>query len=475
MAKTRANKEGNIRQRADGRYEVRVTASHNIMTGKPKRISKYANTKEEAVLLLNQMSYINDTTPNNFTRITLGDWLELRLEIYMKNTLKQSTYLSYESYIRVHFKPVLGSIPLQELTPRTLQVYYNYKSEQEGLAPKTITNLNLFLHRALDFAVAEGYINSNPASSVNLPRGDRPQIIILNRDEQIRLIQASYQHRYGVFIRLVLFTGLRLGELLGLRWEDIDFQGRRLFVRRTLSRLNKTKRPTNPNEPTTEIVIQSPKSQNAIRSIPLILQILQDLQGWKLVQQNDRTTIGDSYYDSGFLVTNPYGSFVEPRTFKDYYDQILALGGLPHFTFHALRHTFASRATEEGMDMKTLSVIMGHASVSFTMDTYSHILDDHKQAEMALMENLFNAQQPTATDLTYPVLVTQTLGYMTELTLPDFPEINCSCIDLMQGLAELRESLQEELRTHCYPPLPTPASQISCDMGQFVLQLSVTS
>ena len=127
------------------------------------------------------------------------------------------------------------------------------------------------------------------------------------------------------------------------------------------------------------------------------------------------------------------------------------------------------------MDMKTLSVIMGHASVSFTMDTYSHIPDDHKQAEMALMENLLNAQQPTATDLTYPVLVTQTLGYMTELSLPDFPEINCSCIDLMQGLAELRESLQEELRTHCYPPIHTPVSQIPCDMGQFVLQLSVTS
>ena len=91
MAKTRANKEGNIRQRADGRYEVRVTTSHDFMTGKPKRISKYANTKEEAVMLLNQMSYINDTTPNNFTRITLGDWLELCLEVYMKNTLKQST------------------------------------------------------------------------------------------------------------------------------------------------------------------------------------------------------------------------------------------------------------------------------------------------------------------------------------------------------------------------------------------------
>ena len=204
MAKTRANNEGNIKLRADGRYEVRVTVDYDKMTGKPKRVSKYAKTREEAVKLLNQMSFMNDTSPNNFTRVTLGDWLDLCLEVYMKNTIKQSTYLSYESYIRVHLKPALGDVALQELTPRMLQLFYNYKAESEGLSAKTIVNLNLFLHRALKFAVAEGYINSNPASSVNLPSGGRPQITILTRDEQMCLIQGSYQHRYGVFIRLVL-------------------------------------------------------------------------------------------------------------------------------------------------------------------------------------------------------------------------------------------------------------------------------
>lgn len=137
MAKTRSNNEGNIRLRSDGRYEVRVTVGHDIMTGKPKRVSKYASTKEEAVRLLNQMSFLNDTSPNNFTRVTLGDWLELCLEVYMKNTIKQSTYLSYESYIRVHLKPALGDIALQDLTPRTLQLFYNYKAEAEGLSAKT--------------------------------------------------------------------------------------------------------------------------------------------------------------------------------------------------------------------------------------------------------------------------------------------------------------------------------------------------
>ena len=473
MSKTRANNEGNIKLRADGRYEVRVTVDYDKMTGKPKRVSKYAKTREEAVKLLNQMSFMNDTSPNNFTRVTLGDWLDLCLEVYMKNTIKQSTYLSYESYIRVHLKPALGDVVLQELTPRMLQLFYNYKAESEGLSAKTIVNLNLFLHRALKFAVAEGYINSNPASSVNLPSGGRPQITILTRDEQMCLIQGSYQHRYGVFIRLVLFTGIRLGELLGLRWEDVDVHGRRIYIRRTLNRLNKTEKPKNPQEASTEIVIQTPKSQNPIRSIPLLPQVLQDLQGWQKVQQSDRLAAGEAYENSGFLVTNPLGGYVEPRTFKDYYNQILQLSGLRHFTFHALRHTFASRAMEQGMDVKTLSVILGHASVAFTLDTYAHVLDDHKQAGMALMEDLFAVPEPDRKDVAYPVLVTPCPDGSVELTLPDFPEINCNTFQLPQGLAELRESLREELGTCFYPPAPTPAPNIPCELGQFVLQLSV--
>lgn len=100
-----------------------------------------------------------------------------------------------------------------------------------------------------------------------------------------------------------------------------------------------------------------------------------------------------NYHDSGMLVTNPYGGFVEPRTFKDYYNAILKIAQLPHFTFHALRHTFASRALEQGMDAKTLSMILGHASVAFTLDTYAHVLTDHKIEEMNRMQAVFNQAQ----------------------------------------------------------------------------------
>lgn len=472
MAKTRSNNEGSIRLRSDGRYEIRVTVSHDFATGKTKRVSRYASTKEEAVRILNEMSFIHDTRPKNFERVTLGQWLDLCLEVYIRPGIKQSTYIAYESYIRLHLKPALGEVLLQDLTPRMLQSYYNFKSAQEGLSSKSIININLFLHRALDFAVSEGLINSNPASGVNLPRGAKPPISILTRDEQNRLIRASYQHRYGVFIRLTLFTGLRIGELLGLRWEDVDANGRLLYVRRTLNRLNKTARPLNPNEPTTEIVIQTPKSRNSERSIPLLPQVLQDLQAWRSVQLTDRNAASDGYVDSGMIVTNPLGGYVEPRTFKDSYNNILAMAGLPHFTFHALRHTFASRAMEQGMDPKTLSAILGHASAAFTMDTYMHVLNDHKHAGMALMEGLYDVQQPASSEQTYPIRITFTPEGLVEIAVPNFPEISYCGSDLNQGLMLIREELQEELLTCVFPPQPLPLGQIPVGPGQQILMIS---
>lgn len=472
MAKTRSNHEGSIRKRSDGRYEVRVTVSHDVMTGKPHRISKYAKSNEEAVKLLNEMSFTYDTKPRNFEKVTLAQWLELCLEVYLRPGIKQSTYLSYEAYIRKHLAPALGDLNLQDITPRILQTYYNHKSAAEGLSPKTIININLFLHRALDFAVAEGLINSNPASGVNLPRGPKPPISILTRDEQNKLILASYYHRYGVFVRLTLFTGIRLGELLGLRWEDVDASSRLLHIRRTLSRLNKMDRPTNPNEATTEIVIQTPKSENSTRAIPLLPQVLQDLQAWRSVQMSEKETAGDAYADSGMIVTNPLGGYVEPKTFKKYYNQILALAGLPHFTFHALRHTFASRAMEQGMDAKTLSVILGHASVAFTSDTYMHVLTEHKHEGMALMEELYNVQPAAASSQPYPIVITFTPDGPIDISVPNFPDITYYGDSLNDGLMLIREDLQEELLTCIFPPQPVPVSEIPVGTDQQVLMIT---
>lgn len=182
----------------------------DFATGKPKRVSRYADTQEEALRLLHELSVLRDSAPNAFSGITLGEWLDMCLEVYMKRSLKQSTYISYEGYIRIHLKPSLGGLQLRDITPRLLQEFYNYKTETEGLGPKTIVNLNLFLHKALSFAVSEGYISSNPASPINLPQGEKPP----NRD--------PYQGRAGAARQGRLSAPLRRIHPPGAVYRDAD-------------------------------------------------------------------------------------------------------------------------------------------------------------------------------------------------------------------------------------------------------------
>ena len=161
--------------------------------------------------------------------VTLGEWYEYWLDTYMKDTVKQSTYASYRSYLNKHFC-VLGKILLKKLEPHTLQEFYNYKFREEGLSPKTLRNYHMALHKCLQQAVKERLLVYNPCDAVTLPSGEKPEIVVFTNDQQRALVQASYRHRYGVFIRLDLCTGLRMGELLALKWEDIDFQHRPSFM-----------------------------------------------------------------------------------------------------------------------------------------------------------------------------------------------------------------------------------------------------
>ena len=472
MQKTRCDGEGNIRLRKDGRYEVRLSGGIDFSTGQPIRISRYAKTEGEAIQLLHQLSLtIGKSNRIHNQNITLAEWLDLWMEVYMKHNLKQSTQAGYETYARKHFKPALGQIRLIDITPQLLQQFYNYKMEAENLSPKTINNLNMYLHKALEQAFKEGIIPANPASALNLPRASRPQVEILTRDEQAQLIRASRQHRYGVFVRLVLATGLRLGELLGLRWEDIDFRLNMLHIRRTLNRLPIVNRPENYQGRRTEIVIQEPKTQNSVRTIPLHAGVLQDLLQWRRVQDTDRAVAGEKYVDSGMIVTNPLGGYVEPRTFADYYHQMLQMAGLRHFNFHALRHTFASRAMEQGMDNKTLSVLLGHYSVAFTMDTYAHVLDDHKWEGMQLMEDLYTIDQSMPTQQLYPILLTPDKGGGYLVTAPDFSQVQFHAATMEEGIVSAQQTIQEAVLSMVYPPSATELGAIQVLPGQFAMQV----
>lgn len=462
----KSNHEGNIRQRKDGRWEVRATGSIDYATGKSKRISRYAKTKSEAVKILHELEYqIHHMKQIDPTSTTLVEWLSYWLETYKMNSLKQSTYVSYRGYIEKHVATAFPFMKLKDLTARDLQEFYNYKIAN-GLSPKTILNIHRCLHEALKQAVLEHYLIFNPSDAVVLPKHEKPEIQILTREEQARLIQTSYQFRYGIFVRLTLTTGLRLGEILGLTWENIDLRSGTLFVRQTLNRLEKI--DYNGIGTKTEIVFQAPKTKNSIRSIPLLPFIVKELQAWRNIQLSDKEIAGAAYQDGGLVVTNQLGGYIEPRTFKDYYNQILSASGIGHYTFHALRHTFCTRALENSMDAKTVYAIMGHYSVAFTLDTYGHVLDSHKREEIMKMENIFSApiQQPP-----YPVIVTPTMnGFI--LNVIDFEDLSLEADNIQNGIRCIQSELSGRL-IGSIPPTPTPCQELMLNAGEFVVMMTI--
>ena len=211
----RGHNEGNIRQRTDGRWEVRLSAGIDYKTGKPRRTSTCCNTRQEAIAILQQQAHeVRTQGWRDPMSVTLGEWYEYWLDTYMKDTVKQSTYASYRSYLNKHFC-VLGKILLKKLEPHTLQEFYNYKFREEGLSPKTLRNYHMALHKCLQQAVKERLLVYNPCDAVTLPSGEKPEVVVFTNDQQRALVQASYRHRYGVFIRLDLCTGLRMGDADG--------------------------------------------------------------------------------------------------------------------------------------------------------------------------------------------------------------------------------------------------------------------
>ena len=343
-AHRRGHNEGNIRRRTDGRWEVRLSAGIDYKTGKPKRTSTCCNTRQEAIAILQQQAHeVRAQGWRDPMSVTLGEWYEYWLDTYMKDAVKQSTYASYRSYLNKHFC-VLGKILLKKLEPHTLQEFYNYKFREEGLSPKTLRNYHMALHKCLQQAVKEHLLVYNPCDAVTLPGGEKPEISVFTNDQQRALVQASYRHRYGVFIRLDLCTGLRMGELLALKWEDIDFSTAQLHVRRTINRLAKYEAHDGENK--TEIVFGTPKTKNSRRTIPLTRTMADELTRWKQQQAQDKIRAGDKYTDEGFIVTNEFGHYFEQKTFKDYYDRLLKDADIGHFTFHALRHPYVKHTTK---------------------------------------------------------------------------------------------------------------------------------
>lgn len=403
MSKKKANGEGSISKRSDGRYMARYTVNG-------KRRAIYGATHEEVRVKLNEV--LNDIAKGTYIapqKDTVGMWLKEWLVTYALPTVKQSTYISYEGYVRIHLEPELGSIKLTALTTEQIQRFFNKKHRgyqgKKGLSPKTLKNMYNMFNATLDQAVINNRLIRNPLRGVKLPSVTKKEIDILSAEEQALLHSAASSSAelpaFGIIF--TLSTGVRLGELIGFQWGDVNVKNHSIRVRRTVGRLQKVDEEGNlvakePGKATTEIVIRSPKSITSQREIPLFDELWDGLMEYRNRQYDMFDAFGIDFNGSTHIFCMPTGKVYDPRTYEDLFKRTLKAADLPGINFHALRHTFATRALEAGMDIKVLSSILGHAQASTTLNLYAHALPDHKRDSMEKMRSFYGVGFDTNED-----------------------------------------------------------------------------
>lgn len=323
------------------------------------------------------------------------------LETYARPTVKLSTYCSYEMMTRVHVKPSLGDILLVKLDPVTLQEFFNQKysngktTGEGGLSAKTLRNLRNLFHLALEQARKNGLIQTNLVEGVRLPKEQKREMRVLSREEQRRLMLACRAMpepaSFGVIF--TLFTGLRMGEVCGLRWDNVDMERRQFLVCETRNRL--PNHDDSIEASTSVCTVSTTKTDHSRRIVYLCDELYQELSRYQEIQ----FSIMGQYpgYNAGrYVFCQENGEPYEPRTYQDLFKRCVSRAGIPGANFHSLRHTFATRALEQGMDPVTLSKLLGHANASITLDKYGHSFESQKRAGMELMGALYApAREPS--------------------------------------------------------------------------------
>ena len=397
----KGNNEGSIRKRSNGTWEGRYSDGRND-NGRQIQRSVYGKTRKEVADKLNAV--LRDKQTGNYVapnKFLLRDWLVRWLQKYASITIRPSTYISYEGYIYNHIIPVIGDIPIQQITPAIIQNFYNLKYEsgrtdgKGGLSAKTIRNMHNMFHQAMEQARLNGIIPTNPTQGTVIPRQEKKEMRVLSVQEQAALISVLHLHRLGFAILFDLATGLRIGELCALRWTDVNFNKCTIKISRTLQRIKKNMNELeeidedDDNFCMTNLVEGAVKTPKGYREIPIPQNIWAKLLRHRDIQIQEYTALGVPIMPNGFVFAMPFGTCVEPHTMRDALNYLLAAAGIEHANFHALRHTFATRAIESGVNVKTLSDILGHSTVQITMDLYCHSSIDLMRESMDKMTAFF--------------------------------------------------------------------------------------
>ncbi|MDI6871906.1 MAG: site-specific integrase [Bacillota bacterium] len=387
--------KGHIRRRGDDSWAVVIYLGKDAAGKDRYRWYSVKGTKKQAEAKLAELlSSMNQGGYVEPSRLTVAEYLKKWLAEAVEPSVKPKTHQWYKMIVDRHLAPALGRIPLSKLKPLDLQGYFTkaltsgrYVDGEPGkgaLSPASVRGQYRVIHRALEQAVKWGLVARNVADAVDPPRVPRREMKTLHRDQVLALLEKSKPTGHYALYLAAVTTGMRQGELLALRWSDVDLDARTASVQRTLKKAG-----LNPE-------FDAPKTSKGIRSVALPAELAEALRRQKAEQAEQRLKAGDRWQDFGLLFTTRLGRPISPRNLDREFKELLEAAGLPkEIRFHDLRHTHATLLLGQGVHLKVVSERLGHSSVSITGDIYSHVLPTMQQQAAALLdEALFGNRKP---------------------------------------------------------------------------------
>ncbi len=381
MAKRRKQGEGTLRLRKDGRWEGRVVVGYDDK-GLPITKNVTAKTKMECAEKLEKLkSQYGKSTEKINSEMLFGDWIDFWYRTYCKHTIRLTTQIEYENRIYQHIIPEIGIIPLNQLTQSDLQQFYarersggrkiRIETYGAGLSDRVIRAIHTNCRSALEKAVQDGLMKINPAIGCKLPPKKSREMKVLTQSEIIRFLNRAKEEDYYELFLLELATGMRRGEILALKWSDLNFKTGELRIERQVNVIHG------------EIIISEPKTKSSIRTAILPDALL------KILLEYRESVESEWIFPSPIDDTKPRN----PPAVRKRLQMILERAGCPKVRFHDLRHTFATMSLENGMDIKSLSAMLGHISSETTIDIYSHVTDTMRQQAAAKIDHQISGRQ----------------------------------------------------------------------------------